>query len=406
MEEKTLCKGLSVTAIILIVISALVYSFNVANTTLYGNEAALYGLPFILAFGIPLLAILILLSHYIKSTDTVEDMIAAIGVRYAIFGWFFVFLTRIAMIILDAVDNDFIQSNLSSIHLIINEFNVCVVGTVALSIALKNIPATKIEKRKMKIGQLLLLIMMMYGLAQIGNLIGLPIHLALTWVDYKQVTGTEVAKSVLFSSGTIVDIITIGIFPPIFEELLFRKFLIDRTIRYGEFISCAMSGIMFGLWHGNFQQFFFTFFIGVLFAFVYIRTGNIIYTMILHASMNLVTTTVTLQLLSEMMKKMGVNFETGTVDMIESDEVMRSLIPILLLMMLWIFVLSSFQIVGFVMLIVKRKNFKLALMPGEPTRKELIKKLTHSLFMWVFFAFALLLFVTNYLPGYLTLMFG
>ena len=406
MEEKGLCKGLSVTAIILIVISALVFSFNSANSTLYGNEAALYGLPFIAAFAIPLLAILILLCRYIKSADTIEDMIAAIAVRYAIFGWVFVFVTKIAVIILKASDNEFIKRNLSSIHLIINEFNVCVIGTVALSIALKSIPAMKIEKRKMKVGQLLLLIMMMYGLSQVGSMMGLPVHLALSWVDYRKATGTDIASSVMLSSDTIVNIITVGILPAIFEELLFRKFLIDRTIRYGEFISCAMSGIMFGLWHGNFQQFFFTFFMGVLFAFVYIRTGNIIYTMIMHASMNLVTTTVTLQLLTKMMEAMGMNYQTGTVEMIDSDAAVKAILPLLLLMFLWIMILSSFQIVGFVMLIVKRRNFKLAAQPGEPARKELIKKLTHSPFMWVFFTFAILLFVTVYLPGYLALLFG
>ena len=89
--------------------------------------------------------------------------------------------------------------------------------------------------------------------------------------------------------------------------------MIDRTIRHGEFISCAMSGIMFGLWHGNFQQFFYAFFVGVLFAFVYIRTGNIIYTMILHASMNLVTSTITIELLVELIRRTGINIETGTI---------------------------------------------------------------------------------------------
>ena len=406
MEEKTLCKGLSVTAIVLIAISALILSFNTANSTVFGKEVALYGLPFMAAFAIPLLMILILLTRYIKSTDTVEDMIATIAVRYAIFGWFFVFVTKTAMIILNTSDNEFIKSNISSIHLIINEFNVCVIGTVALAIALKDIPAMKIEKRKMKIGQLLLLIMMMYGLSQIGSMMGLPVHLALSWVEYRKATGTDIASSVMLSSNTIVNIITVGILPAIFEELLFRKFLIDRTIRYGEFISCAMSGIMFGLWHGNFQQFFFTFFMGILFAFVYIRTGNIIYTMIMHASMNLVTTTVTLQLLTKMMEAMGMNYKTGVVEMLDGEEVIKALIPIMLLMLLWIALLSSFQIVGFIMLIVKRKNFKLVTMPGEPARKELIKKLTHSPFMWVFFTFALLLFVSCYLPGYLAYFFG
>ncbi|MBQ5767838.1 MAG: CPBP family intramembrane metalloprotease, partial [Clostridiales bacterium] len=209
----------------------------------------------------------------------------------------------------------------------------------------------------------------------------------------------ELSNNLVFSSGTVIRIISIGILPAIFEELLFRKFLIDRTIRHGEFISCAMSGIMFGLWHGNFQQFFFAFFIGVLFAFVYIRTGNIIYTMIMHASVNLVTSTVTVELFNALMKSMGIDMATGNINTnIDDSVIIKSVLPMLLLLLLWMGLLVSFQIVGFIMLIVKRKKFKLAVMPGEPARKAILHSMTHSVEMWIFFSFALLLFVYQYIP--------
>ena len=218
-------------------------------------------------------------------------------------------------------------------------------------------------------------------------------------VDYHKQVVAELSNNLVFSSGTVIRIISIGILPAIFEELLFRKFLIDRTIRHGEFISCAMSGIMFGLWHGNFQQFFFAFFIGVLFAFVYIRTGNIIYTMIMHASMNLVTSTVTVELFNALMKSMGIDMATGNINTnIDDSVIIKSVLPMLLLLLLWIGLLVSFQIVGFIMLIVKRKKFKLAVMPGEPARKAILHSMTHSVEMWIFFSFALLLFVYQYIP--------
>ena len=198
----------------------------------------------------------------------------------------------------------------------------------------------------------------------------------------------------------------VGILPPIFEELIFRKFMIDRTIRHGEFISCAMSGIMFGLWHGNFQQFFYAFFVGVLFAFVYIRTGNVIYTMILHASMNLVTSSVTLELLGVFMKRAGIDFNTGTIDPgVDEEALLQAIIPIFLLILLWVFILFGFQVAGFILLIVKRKNFKLVAREGEPGRKIILHKMTHSVAMWVFFTFALLRFITYYLPDFLALFF-
>ena len=403
MEDKAFRKGLSVTAIILTVISALLLSLSNTNGILYGPEASFYGIPFVAAFAIPLLTVLIILTRFYTSTDTMEEMIAAIAVRYSIFGWFFIFLIKFAAAMLTMFAYDFYKSHYTTIYLMMNSFNVCVVGTLVLFIVLRKIPAVRIEKRKMKTGQLFLLIMMMYGLTQVGSMMGLPVDTILN-IPSSLNTSSEDALQVLqnniiISSDTFVRIICIGILPAVFEELLFRKFLIARTIRYGEFISCAMSGIMFGLWHGNFQQFFFAFFVGVLFAFVYIRTGNIIYTMILHASMNLVTSTITVGLLGELLKRMGFDLGYGTIDTgLDYDQIIDSILPLLLLLLLWVTILFGFQVAGFVLLIVKRKNFKLVPLAGEPGRKVILHKLTHSVEMWIFFTFAILLFVYSYLP--------
>lgn len=410
MEDKAFRRGLSIAAIVLIVISAALLTLTSTNGLLYGSEAVLYGVPFVAAAALPLLAVLLILTQFYTRTDTIEEMLGAIAVRYAIFGWFFVFAIKLASIVLNLFFYDFYTKNFATVYIILNSINVCVIGTTVLALALKNLPVTKIEKRPMKVGQLLLLIMMMYGLTQVGSLMGMPIHLALTTIGSltadSEDAAAELSNNLVFSSGTVIRIISIGILPAIFEELLFRKFLIDRTIRHGEFISCALSGIMFGLWHGNFQQFFFAFFIGVLFAFVYIRTGNIIYTMIMHASMNLVTSTVTVELFNALMKSMGIDMATGNINTnIDDSVIIKSVLPMLLLLLLWIGLLVSFQIVGFIMLIVKRKKFKLAVMPGEPARKSILRTMTHSVEMWIFFSFALLLFVYQYIPDIIATIF-
>lgn len=411
MEDKALRKGLSVTAILLIAVLALLVSFNSANGIVYGDQAALYGIPFIAAFAIPLLTVLIVLARYCTSTDTVEEMMAAIAVRYAIWGWCFIFLIKFASAALELICPEFYDAHFTTIYLLMNSFNVSVVGCLVLGLSLKTLPSVKIEKRSLKFGQILTLILMVYGLAQVGSLMGMPIHTALTSVTYFSDTSTEDALSTLkdsliLNSDTFIRILTVGIMPAIFEELLFRKFLIDRTLRHGEFVSCAMSGIMFGLWHGNFQQFFFAFFLGVLFSFVYIRTGRIIYTMILHASLNLVTSSVTVELLAELLKRMGLDMNKGTIDPnIDYDAVMKSILPLMLLLLLWLIVLLGLQIAGFVLVIVKRKNFKLMQIVGELPRKEILRKLTHNVTMWVFFALALLLFVNTYLPDILAFIF-
>ena len=403
MEDKALRKGLSITAIVLVVIVAFVTCLSETNGILFGTYASLSGEPFIAAFAIPLLAVLIVLSRYCTSSDTADELIAAIGVRYAIFGWFFIFLIHFADFFLKLLCYDFYAEHYSTIYLLMNSFNVCVVGTVVLGISLKKLPVYKIEKRKLKLGHLLLLIMMMYGLTQVGMFMGLPLHLVLT--AFSPAEDLSALPDMLLSSNPVIRVITVGILPAVFEELLFRKFMIDRTIRHGEFISCALSGIMFGLWHGNFQQFFFTFFVGVMFAFVYIRTGNIINTMIMHASMNLVTSTVTLNLVVELMNRAGIDLNTGTYLTEPTDEMVMKMIPLLLLTMLWVFLLFSFQVVGFILLMVKRKKFKLIPWVGELSRKQLLHKVTHSVEMWVFFAFAIFRFMDSYMPNIFAFIF-
>ena len=411
MEDKALRKGLSVTAIILIAVLAFLISFNNANGLVYGEEVKLYGIPFIAAFAIPLLTVLIVLARRCTSTDTLEEMMAAIAVRYAIWGWCFIFLIRFGSAALEVFCHDFYNAHFTTIYLLMNAFNVSVVGCLVLGLSLKTLPSVKIEKRSLKFGQILTLILMVYGLGQVGSLMGMPIHTVLTSVTYFSDVSTEEAMSALkdsliLNSNTFIRILTVGIVPAIFEELLFRKFMIDRTLRHGEFVSCAMSGIMFGLWHGNFQQFFFAFFLGVLFAFVYIRTGRIIYTMILHASLNLVTSSVTVELLAGLLKRMGLDMNNGTIDPnIDYDAMVKNVLPLLLILLLWIIILLGLQIAGFVLVIVKRKKFKLMQIVGELPRKTIIRTMTHSATMWVFFALALLLFVNTYLPDILAFIF-
>ena len=83
-----------------------------------------------------------------------------------------------------------------------------------------------------------------------------------------------------------MQILDVCIMAPIYEELLYRKLLIDRIAHYGEVAAMLLSGIIFGLAHGNMYQVFYTAVAGCFFAFVYLRTGKIWYTIFLHMITN------------------------------------------------------------------------------------------------------------------------
>jgi membrane protease YdiL (CAAX protease family) len=90
----------------------------------------------------------------------------------------------------------------------------------------------------------------------------------------------------LISGDNILSIIRVSVLAPIFEELIYRKLIIDRTRRYGELTAITYSALAFGLFHCNIYQLFYAFALGLIFGYVYVRTGNILMTIVMHMIVN------------------------------------------------------------------------------------------------------------------------
>lgn len=146
----------------------------------------------------------------------------------------------------------------------------------------KNVPS--IEKHHMTAGQLIISFLMCYGLMIIGNLIGLGLTAGIGLIK-----GSPVQNALLnvITNGSIwITAIFTVLCAPVFEEILFRKLICDKVIKYGEGCTVVLSGLVFGLFHMNFNQFFYAFFLGCFFAFIYVKTGNLKYTILLHMMIN------------------------------------------------------------------------------------------------------------------------
>ena len=94
-------------------------------------------------------------------------------------------------------------------------------------------------------------------------------------------------SSLLDGTNVILSIIVVGIIGPIVEELMFRKLFMDRLSIYGDAIAILFPALIFGLFHGNLYQFFYAFFLGIVFGYIYLKTGKIIHSTILHIFINL-----------------------------------------------------------------------------------------------------------------------
>lgn len=157
---------------------------------------------------------------------------------------------------------------------------------------MKKINTTKLEKTSINIKTFIIYIGITLTLMWIGNIIGLTITSLLS--NSLQNDIANPVQQLINSADIWFNLIVISIIAPIFEEILFRKFLIDRSIKYGAKVSIILSAVIFALFHGNLNQFFYALLMGGFFAYIYIRTGKITYTIILHIIVNLLGSVVSL----------------------------------------------------------------------------------------------------------------
>lgn len=186
-------------------------------------------------------------------------------------------------------------------HNILNNFNaITIVSAICnyilpfpvLFYLMRKIEKQEMEKESLSLKKFLLYLSITFTLMWIGNMVGLAITSAIGSLFHTEITNP--VQTLIGSTDIWLNMILISVLGPIFEEIFFRKFLIDRTIKYGARVSIILSAVIFGFFHGNLSQFFYAFLLGGFFAYVYIRTGKIIYTIILHIIVNLMGSVVSL----------------------------------------------------------------------------------------------------------------
>ena len=173
-----------------------------------------------------------------------------------------------------------------------------VISFPAAFLLLNTLPATKPISATLRVGHFFRFLFMCYPIAFLGGLIGQFVQfIATRWGSFLHIdltlslTGLTL-NDLLSGSPFFLNVLVICIMAPLFEEFLFRKFLIDRIKKYGDKVAIITSGLFFGLFHGNFSQFFFATMLGMLFAYIYCKTGRIRYSIALHMIINTTSTIV------------------------------------------------------------------------------------------------------------------
>lgn len=234
------------------------------------------------------------------------------------------------------------------------------IGYPLLVILSKRRPAVILEKHKLGAGNFMILLLMCFGVMIAGNIVGLIVNAVIGVLKGSPVVNP--LDSMLGGNTLLMNIFVVGICAPVFEELMFRKLLVDRMVRFGEAAAVVVSGLMFGLFHGNFSQFFYAALLGFIFAYVYVKTGKIRYSIGFHMIINLSSA-----LIMPVLQMVDYETITQLQNMLSTDPNLalqmiaqeQKVIFAVLIIMLYEFVVYGMAIAGIILLILKRKKFTL-----------------------------------------------
>ena len=196
---------------------------------------------------------------------------------------------------------------------------------------------------------------LMYG----GNLLGSIVNSAIS--DSLGVPVSNPVEDLIAGSIPLPALFVLTvILAPIFEELIFRKLMIDRMNIYGQGTAIVTSALMFGLFHGNFSQFFYAAALGLVFGYVYTKTGRVRYSIGLHMVVNFWGGIVSGALVTDESVQALMD---GDLDIADISELSEMITPAVVLFAVYALVTLVLAVAGLVMFFRYRRNISLA--PAE-----------------------------------------
>lgn len=265
----------------------------------------------------------------------------------------------LSMLIAGAINPEALNETAS--YLLITMLPMYAISMPIMGLLIRIAPALKLEKKKMTIGQWIITFLICYGAVYVSNFVGVFLTSIIGAIKGSPVTNTIVD---IASSSTIgVNFLIMVICAPIAEELLFRKLLIDRTVKYGDWVAILFSGLMFGLFHGNMNQFVYAFALGVCYGFIYVKTGNVRYTIYLHMLNNFISSVLGMLVL----KFVGEDFINAMNDPATLVPYMMENMGTVMVYFIYVFILFGIALAGIILFIVNFKKVKTQILPGEVT---------------------------------------
>ena len=172
---------------------------------------------------------------------------------------------------------------------LLNDVPLYFLGMPVFLLIIKGIPEgtePERQKEKLNVGKFVLILLVCFGATYLLNFFTMAIIFVFnTLRDSNYVSGLD---SLVETGGMLQSVLFGAVVPALGEEFIFRYMLRRKMKGCGDRTYILFSALCFAMFHTNFAQIFYAFAIGVVFAYVYLRTGSIWYSVTLHFLLNLV----------------------------------------------------------------------------------------------------------------------
>lgn len=171
-------------------------------------------------------------------------------------------------------------------------------------------------------------------------------------------TGIQNVLQAPDTGSAVVLFVQLTVLAPIFEEFWCRGLIIESLRPYGNGFAIFVSALLFGIIHANFAQFFYATALGIFLGYIYVSTGSLVTTTVMHAMFNSVSGVMIL-LMSD--PSVG-EYLAGAVDGIKPEPT-----PAAILYLVWMAIIVLLLVVGIVMAIYKFTKIKKYRVPKVQT---------------------------------------
>lgn len=268
---------------------------------------------------------------------------------------------------MSAVDPNLLMTDWANFFLIAVSFYL--IGFPLAYCMMKKIPvAVSQEKKRLTLWQLV-----EYGLISYAVMILLNFltTFLLSFIElFKTESIVNPVQQVILTGSPWLSLLCIVVLSPIIEELLFRKILLDRVRIYGDKVAIIFTAIAFGFYHGNLSQLFYAVGLGIILAYIVLKTNQLKYSIGIHMFVNAMGSLILPMLIGD------------------GSDLLRAQIASVIVVILITF--------GTTLIIKNRK--KVELVQGDLTIPESklmqLVWLNHGVFAYLLFSIALIIMVT------------